>query len=123
MVNCRFLYQKNIILYIQIMSPLHKEMVWLDDRPKTPPIPSEVRIEAGYLPHNQPMPTIGKNCHELRINSSAGIWRFFYFIDSDAIVSLRSFCKKTPKTPKREIELCKSRLKTYMDLKGGSNEQ
>jgi len=117
------------------MIPLHKEMVWLDDKPKTPPIPSEVRIEAGYLfrlvqagiplnlPHNQPMPTIGKNCHELRINSSSGIWRFLYFIDSDAIVSLRSFCKKTPKTPKREIELCKKRLKTYMDLKGGSNEQ
>jgi phage-related protein len=116
------------------MGSLHKEMVWLDGEPKTPPIPSEVRIEAGYLfrfvqtgillslPHSRPMPSIGKNCHELRINSSSGIWRFFYFIDSDAVVSIGSFCKKTAKTPKREIELCKSRLKSYINLKGGSNE-
>ena len=114
------------------MSPLHKEMVWLDEAPKTPPIPSEVRIEVGYLfrllqagillslPESRPMPDIGRNCHELRINSSSGIWRFFYFIDSDAIVSISSFCKKTPKTPKREIELCKKRLKNYMDSIGGS---
>ena len=27
------------------MSPLHKEMVWLDGEPKTPPIPSDVRNE------------------------------------------------------------------------------
>jgi phage-related protein len=114
------------------MSPLHKEMIWLDGEPKTPPIPSEVRIEVGYLfrlvqagislslPQSKPMPTIGKNCHELRINDSSGIWRFFYFIDSDAIVSIGFFCKKTAKTPKREIELCKSRLKNYMNSIGGS---
>jgi phage-related protein len=114
------------------MNLLHKEMVWLDGEPKTPPIPSDVRIEAGYLfrqlqagillslPKSKPMPAIGKNCHELRINGSDGIWRFFYFIDSDAIVSIGSFCKKTQKTPKREIALCKNRLKIYMDLIGGS---
>jgi len=114
------------------MSLVSKEMVWLDEAPKTPPIPSDVRVEVGYLfrqlqsglllslPKSQPMPDIGKNCHELRINYSDGIWRFIYFIDSDAIVSLRSFCKKTQKTPKREIDLCKKRLKVYMNLTGGS---
>ena len=114
------------------MSPLHKDMVWLDGTPKTPPVPSEIRIEAGIrfrlvqagvqlgMPHSCPMPCIGKNCHELRITGIDGIWRFFYFIDSDAIVNLRIICKKTQKTPQREIELCKSRLKGYLKAKGGS---
>jgi len=114
------------------MSPLHKPMAWLTGEPKTPPIPSDVRIEAGYLfrlvqagmlipmPKNRYMPEIGKNCHELRINSSDGTWRFIYCIDSDAIVCLDYFCKKTKQTPESEIELCKKRLKEYLTLKGGS---
>jgi phage-related protein len=115
------------------MSPLHKEMVWLGGKLETPPMPSEVRIEAGYLfrlvqagiplslPHSRPMPSIGRNCHELRVNSNGVIWRFFYCISPDAIVSLGFFCKKTQKTPKQEIGLCKMRLKNYYtDLKGGS---
>jgi len=27
----------------------YKEMVWLDEKPQTPPVPSDVRVEAGYL--------------------------------------------------------------------------
>jgi len=117
------------------MDSVYKEMVWLDGTPKTPPIPSEIRIEAGSLfkmvqvgiklslPQSRYMPSIGKNCHELRINGKDVIWRFFYCIDVDFIVSLGSFCKKTQKTPKREIELCKKRLLEYKKSKGGQNER
>jgi len=38
----------NIYIFTR-MSPLHKPMAWLTGEPKTPPIPSDVRIEAGYL--------------------------------------------------------------------------
>jgi phage-related protein len=117
------------------MDFIYKEMVWLDGTPKTPPVPSEIRIEAGCLfkmvqvgiklspPKSKPMPNIGKNCHELRINGKDTTWRFFYCIDTDFIVSIGSFCKKTQKTPKQEIELCKKRLKEYKKAKGGQNER
>jgi len=36
-----------------------------------------------------------------------------YPIDVDAIVILGVFSKKTGKTPKRVIDLCKNRLKEY----------
>jgi phage-related protein len=36
-----------------------------------------------------------------------------YRIDSDAVVILYVFAKKTPKTPKSVIELCQKRLKEY----------
>jgi len=38
-----------------------------------------------------------------------------YRIDPDAIVLVEVFSKKTGKTPKAIIELCKKRLKEYDD--------
>jgi phage-related protein len=40
-------------------------------------------------------------------------WRIFYRIDDDAILVPVVFAKKTQKTPKRIIDLCKRRLKDY----------
>jgi hypothetical protein len=62
------------------MKNQNKPLVWLHGEIKTPPFSSSARIEAGFLfrllqmgetlsmPHSRPMPSIGKNCHELRIN-------------------------------------------------------
>jgi hypothetical protein len=56
-----------------------KPIVWLKGEVKTPPFSRDARIEAGTLlrrlqrgemiglPHNRPMPGIGRRCHELRI--------------------------------------------------------
>lgn len=59
------------------------------------------------------MPSIGKNCHELRINDQNRTWRIIYFIDEDAIVILEVFVKKTQKTPLKVIDVCKKRLAHY----------
>ncbi len=59
------------------------------------------------------MPAVGPRCHELRINDAAATWRLMYRIDSDAIVILEVFAKKTPTTPKAVIETCRKRLKEY----------
>jgi phage-related protein len=59
------------------------------------------------------MPSIGPRCHELRINDVAAAWRILYRTDSDAIVILEVFSKKTERTPKTVIEACKRRLKEY----------
>jgi phage-related protein len=59
------------------------------------------------------MPSIGKACHELRINDAHIIWRIVYRIDPDAIIVLEVFEKKTNQTPKQVIDTCKQRIRKY----------
>jgi len=107
------------------MKQQEKPLVWLHGEIKTPPFSSNARIEGGYLlrqlqqglklslPHSRPMPSIGKRCYELRINDENKIWRIIYRIDEDVIVILEVFEKKTQRTPREIIELCKHRLSLY----------
>ena len=102
-----------------------KPLVWLHGEVKTPPFSKETRTEAGFLlgklqggeklsmPQSRPMPSIGSRCHELRINDENKTWRIIYKIDSDAIVILEVFEKKTNQTPKQIIEVCQRRIKLY----------
>lgn len=68
------------------------------------------------MPHSRPMPSIGNRCHELRVRDAAANWRLLYRVDSDAIVLLDVFSKKTGKTPATVIRSCKTRLKHYDEL-------
>jgi len=102
-----------------------KPLVWLSGEVKSPPLSTNARIEAGYLlrllqfgeklgmPQSRPMATVGRRCHELRINDVNLIWRIIYRTDIDAIVILEVFGKKTSRTPKQVIDNCKKRLKDY----------
>ena len=65
------------------------------------------------MPHSRPMSTIGRRCHELRITDENKIWRIIYRIDSDAIVVVDVFEKKTGKTPKFILDVCMTRLRNY----------
>lgn len=67
------------------------------------------------LPHSRPMPTIGRRCHELRIVDEKATWRVVYRTDSDAVIIAEVFSKKTTRTPKAVIDVCKKRLKDYDD--------
>jgi phage-related protein len=62
------------------------------------------------------MPSIGKGCHELRINDENLTWRILCRIDLNAIVILEVFEKKTEQTPKRVLDVCKKRLSEYDDV-------
>lgn len=105
-----------------------KPLVWLQGEVKTPPFSRDARIEAGALlrrlqvgerlsmPHSRPMPSVGRRCHELRIEDANVTWRIVYRTDSDAIVILGVFPKKTAKTPKHLITACKRRLRDYERL-------
>jgi phage-related protein len=107
------------------MSDKEKSLVWLHGEVKTPPFSIDARIEASFLlrrlqqgeklamPQSRPMPAIGTRCHELRINDRDLTWRIVYRIESDAIVILEVFEKKTSKTPKAVMDTCKDRLKVY----------
>jgi len=61
------------------------------------------------------MPSIGKNCHELRINDENVTWRIIYHIATDAIVILEVFQKKTNQTTKKVIKACKKRIKSFYE--------
>ena len=65
------------------------------------------------LPHSRPMPGIGARCHELRVIDHGIAWRIVYRLDPDAVVILYVFEKKTTRTPKRVIEVCRARLRGY----------
>jgi phage-related protein len=107
-----------------------KPLVWLHGEIKTPPLSAVARIQAGYLlrrlqrgdrlsmPQSRPMPSIGRNCHELRVNDESATWRVVYRIDDDAIVIVEVFSKKTAQTPKGVISVCNRRLRDYDDEAG-----
>ena len=107
------------------MSDNNKSLVWIKGEVKSPPFSADARIKAGFLlrrlqkgdmiemPDSRPMPSIGKNCHELRVNDKNKTWRIIYYIDEDAIVILEVFAKKTQKTPQEVIDICKKRLSRY----------
>ena len=68
------------------------------------------------------MPVIGNRCHELRINDEVGTFRILYRVDTDAIVILDVFLKKTQQTPQSAIAACKRRLRQY-DRLGEAEEK
>jgi len=102
-----------------------KPLVWPHGEVKTPPFSAAARLEAGFLlrklqagetlslPQSRPMPAIGVRSHELRITDENRTWRIIYRLDTDAIVILEVFEKKTPKTPQEVIDTCRRRLRQY----------
>ena len=108
-----------------MVSPSDKPLVWLHGEIKTPPFSRAGRLEAGYLlrllqkgqvlgmPQSRPMPALGPRCAELRVRDVGADWRIVYRVDTDAVVILEVFSKKTRATPKSVIEACIGRLKEY----------
>lgn len=102
-----------------------KALVWLHGEVKTPPFSRVARVEAGFLlrrlqdgeliqmPASRPMPMIGSNCHELRIDDGDVTWRIVYHVDRDAIVILDVFQKKSRTTPRQVIDVTRKRLRLY----------
>src|SRR6476620_7792464 len=102
-----------------------KDLVWLHGEVKTPPFTREARLEVGFLlrhlqqggnlpmPKSRPMPNIGANCHELRVQDENKTWRIIYRIDHDAIVIIEVFSKTTQETPQLVIRTCQKRLSDY----------
>ncbi len=89
--------------------------------------PEEIRRELGKaildlqkghklsMPLSKHMPTVGVGVEELRVKDRNGIYRVFYFARrEDKILIFHAFQKKTQKTPKREIDLGKKRLKEML---------
>jgi phage-related protein len=103
-----------------------KPLVWLKGEVKTPPFSEQARVESGLLlrrlqqgqalslPNSRPMPAVGRQCHELRINDRDRTWRIVYYAAPDAIVILEVFSKKTQATSVQILEICRKRLAAYL---------
>ena len=86
--------------------------------------PEEVRREFGKVifdlqkgerlsfPISRSMPSVAPGVEELRIKDRSGAYRIFYYARSTrGILIFHAFVKKTQKTPQREIDLGKKRLR------------
>lgn len=62
------------------------------------------------------MNNIAQGVHEIREKDTDGIYRVFYYLKIvDRILVFHAFQKKTQKTPKKEIEIAKKRLREYLE--------
>ena len=105
-----------------------KPLVWLHGEIKTPPFSAQARLRTGFLlrmlqqgenlsmPDSRPMPSVGANCHELRIMDQSVRWRIVYYLTPDAVVILEVFKKKTRAAPKNVLKAARERLSNYRQL-------
>ena len=67
------------------------------------------------MPLSRPMQSIAPGVEELRVKERSGAYRVFYFTRVEtAVMIFHAFAKKTAKTPQREIELARKRLKEIL---------
>ncbi len=67
------------------------------------------------MPLSRPTPSVAMGVAELRIKSSDGTFRVFYYLKfAKAILILHLFQKKTQRTPQHEIEIARRRLKEML---------
>ena len=116
------------------MSQNDKPLRWLHGQVKSPPFSFAARLEAGWLlrrlqpgenlglPHIRPSSSIGPRCHELRIRDQNINWRIIYRIDSDRILIVEVFGKKTQRLPAKVITVCKERLAKYDEARQRRNK-
>ncbi|MGD9635350.1 MAG: type II toxin-antitoxin system RelE/ParE family toxin [Pirellulales bacterium] len=107
--------------------PTRKPLVWLQGEIKTPPFTAKGRQEAGMLlrllqqgeqlnmPQAEPLPNVGPRCGALRVRDADHNWRIMYRADSDAILVLDVYSKKTRKIPDEVVRRCQERQKRYDD--------
>jgi phage-related protein len=73
------------------------------------------RLERGHLlsmPLSRPMPSVAPGVHELRFRDRSGVYRVLYWLAGAGTVwLLHAFSKKSQKTPQREIETARERLR------------
>lgn len=102
-----------------------KPLAWLSGEIKTPPFTAAGRqeaerllrlLQAGHrleMPQAEPLPDVGQRCGAIRVRDAGHNWRIMFRVDSDVILVLDVYAKKTQKIPDEVIDRCKLRLKQY----------
>ena len=64
------------------------------------------------MPLSRPMPDVGKGVHELQLKDRSGQYRVIYVLKiGDAIYLIHASKKTSAKTPKKNVEIVKKRIK------------
>jgi len=115
--------------------PERKPLIWLHGEIKSPPFTLEGKQEAGMLlrllqegfrlalPQAEPLPDLGHRCGALRVRDAEHNWRIMFRLDSDAVLVLEIYPKKTRKIPEEVMKRCKKRLKDYDLAVGAAKKQ
>lgn len=74
------------------------------------------KVQRGMQPDDfKPMPTVGRGVEELRVWDETGTYRVIYLARlNDAVYVLHAFQKKAESTPKRDIDIAKTRYAELM---------
>ncbi len=65
------------------------------------------------MPQSELLRDVGPRCGALRVRDAEHNWRIMYRIDSDAVLVLEVYPKKTRKIPDEVIARCQERLRRY----------
>jgi len=68
------------------------------------------RGELLSMPHAEALPQLGARCGVLRVRDEEQYWRIVYRMDTDAILILDVYSKKTRKMPDEVFVRCRQRL-------------
>ena len=73
------------------------------------------RVQQGLEPNDwKPMPAIGPGAREIRIWTGLAHRVFYVATFADGVYVLHAFEKRSRKTPKRDLDLAKSRYRALM---------
>jgi phage-related protein len=74
------------------------------------------QVQLGFEPSDwKPMTSIASGVREIRIHRTGEFRVIYITMMHDAVYILHAFQKKARKTPKREIDVAKARLKLILD--------
>ena len=80
------------------------------------------RVQHGLDPNDwKPMPDIGPGVREIRIRTDVEHRVFYVAKFSEAVYVLHAFEKRSRKTPKRELQLARDRLRDLLIRKGSES--
>lgn len=65
------------------------------------------------MPQAEPLPDVGPGCGALRVRDAEHNWRIMYRIDSECVLILEVYSKKSRKIPTEVFRRCKQRIKQY----------
>jgi len=99
---------------ISILKSCDRELAKLPKETREDLADALARLEAGLtlsMPLSRPMPAIGRSAHELRLKHRSGVFRVIYVLKRSRIYLIHAFRKNTQKTPKRNLELARKRMR------------
>ena len=81
------------------------------------------RVQQGFEPNDwKPMPSVGSGVQEIRIHTGLEHRLFYVARFEDGVYVLHAFKKRSRRTPKRDLDLARDRLRSLLERRGQDAE-